>query len=560
MKKLIIISCIFQSFFCFSQTLTININENYFGVDESRQLIICHIENIDSYSDLSNYNEVIIDLNTNSFLFNIMPNSLSYTNSFSINNQTTSNNYTLYFTELPLVFINSSNTIVDEPKVLASFTYADNDQIITSNIGIEIRGGGSQSYPKKTYDIEFWEDNIGDDTHNVQFKNLRNDDDWILDALYNEPLRLRSFIANKLWLDIHTPHYQNNESNAKAGADVIYAEMFLNGIYNGIYNISEQVDKKQLKIKSYNGNIRGELYKGVSWGASTFSNLPSFDNNNRLWSGYQMKYPKESHITDWQNIYDFTNFVINSSDTDFNTNVWNHFNQDNYLDYFIFLNLLRATDNTGKNIYIAKYNTNEPYFHIPWDLDGCFGTIWNGTNENITNDILTNGFHNRVIQLNPNNYTDFVSNRWSYLRNNILDETTLLNAIENKCLYLLDNKIYERETLAYPNYSFNQVDLDYILDWVHDRVVFLDIYFATLSTNESLFQNTKTFVFPNPSNDKIYIDNGELLNKQYVIYSSLGKIVQKGVLKINFIDIEKLTESEYILVINNVLYKFIKSY
>ena len=273
-----------------------------------------------------------------------------------------------------------------------------------------------------------------------------------------------------------------------------------------------------------------------------------------------MKYPKESHITDWQNIYDFTNFVINSSDTDFNTNVWNHFNQDNYLDYFIFLNLLRATDNTGKNIYIAKYNTNEPYFHIPWDLDGCFGTIWNGTNENITNDILTNGFHNRVIQLNPNNYTDFVSNRWSYLRNNILDETILLNAIENKCLYLLDNKIYERETLAYPNYSFNQVDLDYILDWVHDRVVFLDIYFATLSTNESLFQNTKTFVFPNPSNDKIYIDNGELLNKQYVIYSSLGKIVQKGVLKINFIDIEKLTKSEYILVINNVLYKFIKSY
>ena len=76
-------------------------------------------------------------------------------------------------------------------------------EIISSNIGIEIRGGFSQTYPKKTYDIEFWNDPSGNETIDVQFGDLREDDDWILDAMYNEPLRINSYISHKLWLNLN---------------------------------------------------------------------------------------------------------------------------------------------------------------------------------------------------------------------------------------------------------------------------------------------------------------------------------------------------------------------
>ncbi|WP_157757622.1 CotH kinase family protein [Pseudalgibacter alginicilyticus] len=61
-----------------------------------------------------------------------------------------------------------------------------------------------------------------------------------------------------------------------------------------------------------------------------------------------MKYQDENEITDWENIYQFINFVINSSDIDFTNNIWEQFNLDNYSGYFLFLNLIRATENTGK--------------------------------------------------------------------------------------------------------------------------------------------------------------------------------------------------------------------
>ncbi len=350
---------------CTAQNLTITIPENHFGIDNDNSIIISRIENIEDYNNLQTYNELKISFGDDHFMFNTIPDNLQYSASYQINNTNNSKQYTLYFTELPIISIVASEEILNEPKILANFTYSDNTQTLTSLIGIELRGGSSLAYPKKNYDLEFWTDSTGEDTHNVQFGNLRSDDDWILKSLYNEPLRLRSYTASKLWLNLYTPSYIADEPKAKAGADVAFAEVFLNDTYNGIYNLSEQVDKKQLKLKSFNDHIRGELYKGKSWGATTFTELPPYDNNLRTWGGYVYKYPKENQITDWANLYQFTDFVINASDEDFSNSIWNKYNEENFASYFMFLNLIRATDNTGKNIYLAKYKKNSEYFYVP---------------------------------------------------------------------------------------------------------------------------------------------------------------------------------------------------
>lgn len=562
MKKIfLLLSVMFNVIICFSQSLTLNITDNHFGVDKKHTLIVSHIDNIDNYSNTSGFDDIFITLNQESYYFNSIPNSLQYSDSYLVTEKGTSNQYTLYFTQLPIISIQSDTTIVNEPKVLAKFIYSDDEQILISDIGIELRGGVSQKYPKKTYDLEFWKDETGDETDNVQFGNLRSDDDWILDALYNEPLRLRSYVAHKLWLKIQTPNYLDEEPEAKSGANVKYAEMFLNGEYNGLYNISEQVDKKQLKLKSFKDDaIRGELYKGVSVGASKFERLPNYNNTKNIWSGYEIKHPDEDDIIDWSNLYQFTDFVMNSSDIDFTSNIWTKFNVENYSNYFLFINLLRATDNTGKNLYLAKYTTDEPYFYVPWDLDGCFGTIWNGTRQNITNDHLRNGFIDRVIDINPNNILHTISSKWFSFRDDILKIATLSNSISTQYNFLQNNKIYEREAIVYPNYSFSEEALSYTLTWLENRIAYLDLYFAnTLSTDDNLSKIKTNFIYPNPAKDKIFITNSTLfIGNEFKIYNNLGQLIRKGIIDNNPISIDDLIIGYYLIRIDNISYKFIK--
>lgn len=540
---------------CFTQVLTISVPADHFKIDESRSLIVSHIENIESYSDLSGFTEVVIQLDEIDYLFNTTPEAITYSNSYSMTKE--SAEYLLYFTQLPIISIVATDSIVDEPKRLANFTYSDNTEIIQSHIGIELRGGSSQSYPKKTYDLEFWQDTDGDEATDVQFGNMRSDDDWILDALYNEPLRIRSYIANKLWLDMHSPYYKSEEAESKSGVDVSFVELFLDGQYNGVYNLSEQVDRKLLKLKKFNDDIRGELYKGVSWGATTFTRLPNYNNNNRLWSGYEYDYPEREDTTEWLHVYNLTDFIINATEEEFDNSIWDRFQIDNYIDYFIFLNVIRATDNTGKNIYLGKYKSNEPYFYIPWDLDGSFGTIWDGSEMNITDGIIRNAFQDRVIVYNPQNCNLTTADRWFDYRDNILSNDQLLESIESIYTEFTDNKVYEREAIVYPNYSFGREHLDYTTTWLKERLIFLDDYFDALVSIENVSGDlVEDVLYPNPATSNVYFKKNHR-GKECKIYNSYGRLIHRQIILENHLSIESFIPGLYILTIDEKSYRLI---
>nr|GFB93826.1 hypothetical protein [Tanacetum cinerariifolium] len=112
----------------------------------------------------------------------------------------------------------------------------------------------------------------------------------------------------------------------------------------GIYTLGERIDRKQLKLKKYTNTIKGELYKGAYWDdAVLFTSLPDFDNKSPYWGGFEYKHPEE--YTDWKNLYDFVRFVETSSDAEFVKQYPSKFDLQNAVDYYIFMNVLRATDN-----------------------------------------------------------------------------------------------------------------------------------------------------------------------------------------------------------------------
>lgn len=542
---------------CAAQSLTIHIPKHHFQVDEERSLILVQTDDLELYDNVPENTNLILSLNASYYYFETVSDDLKYTRSYQVtqSNQT----FTLYFTQLPIISITTDNEIIDEEKVAAQFTYADTEQTLVSTVGIEFRGGFSQTFPKKTFDLEFWEDETGAENKDVQFGNMREDDDWILDALYNEPLRIRSHIAHKLWLDMHELYYQDDEPKAKSGADVAFVEIFINGQYNGIYNLSEQVDRKQLQLETFEGTLEGELYKAVGWGASTFTNLPSYDNAFREWGGHEIKYPRIDDYTNWEHLYNFTDFVINSDESDFENEIWDRFHYDNYLDYFIFLNVLRALDNTGKNIYIGKYKADEPYFYVPWDLDACFGVFWDGTYDAYTEDILKNGFHERVIELNVDSYADTVSQKWFAFRENQLNSEHLKEQIENIYYNFKEHKIYEREELVYPNYDFEDSDLNYILNWLDNRLTFLDTYFGEVSSVKEDEEDSPTTwaIYPNPTSEKLYIQNAiALKDRTYKIYNFIGAVVLDGYVEEDFILTDQLNSGHYILMLDQTVRQF----
>ena len=464
--------------------------------------------------------------------------------------------YSLYFTELPIIEIKTSNEIDNITKKLAYFTMVEKNQnMIHSAIGVKYRGGSTFQMPKKPFRIEFWEDDTGDITKDVELLKMRSDDDWNLQAIYNEPLRFRSKTNNDLWRKIYSPYYQSMEPDAINGIKMKYAELFFNGEYRGLYCVSERVDRKQLKLKKYNGDIRGELYKGIAKGNSIYEKLPPYENGNSIWDGFEYIYPDEI-APYWNNLYDFVDFVINSENSVFYSQYNAYFDIDNLVDYYIFLNLLRATDNTGKNVFVAKYKIDEPYFYVPWDLDGTFGIRWTGKKEYITNDLLSNGLYDRLWNdCYEGGFKEKLKNRWNGLRKETLTYDNLMEMFLDNYNYLLDNGVYERESIVWTEYKLDYDDIIYMSDWLSNRLKFLDRIFNA-ACDESVirsYDNSNFNIYPNPVRDELVLEADYESDFTIDIYNYSGQLLLSSMINSqnNKIRVSDLSNGIYFIHIRN---------
>lgn len=439
----------------------------------------------------------------------------------------------LYFTDLPLIHVTTPHTIVDEPRVPAKFRMAFGSGITDEvDMGIEYRGGFSQSYPKKSYRIEFWTDSTGATTRDMQLLGMRIDDDWNLQAMYVEPLRIRSNLGHALWVDMHTPYYAFQEPDAMHSIRTRYAELFVNGSYRGLYTVGERIDRKQLQLKSYNGNIRGELFKGSEWGVTEFGTMPPpYDNLEPLWAGFELEYPRE--VIEWGNLHAFIEFVVGSEYNTFNEQFPERFNMSNAVDHFIFLNLLRAMDNTGKNTFLGRYTANGPYFHVPWDLDATFGLFWDGSLDPHTWLIISNGMYDRLMQdCAPNGFTDRVQTRWNQLRSGLCTVPSLMARFQSMHDQLAASGVYQREEMAWQDYTYDPGHLAYIETWLHQRTAYLDAAFSSICLGTggevSAAEAQDIRLYPNPATDNITLDLApEMLPCRVVISDALGRRVQE---------------------------------
>ncbi|PIE86482.1 MAG: hypothetical protein CSA05_00180 [Bacteroidia bacterium] len=539
-------------FSLFSQNEVVQIDTIFLHKDDAKKLILINKDVAILNTEYPNLKNRILSAGL-FYDFSSPVTELETGNSYAVTDQN-KQTYKLYFTQLPIVSIDTSEAIVDEPRVYAEFALCEsNGNFIQNNIGIEYRGGSTQAYPKKSLRIEFWKNKNGDDTKNISLLNMRSDDDWNLQAMYNEPLRMRTKICFELWNKIDTLYYLKDETKAINGVRQKFVELFVSNEYRGVYALSERIDKKQLRLKKFkNGEIKGELYKGKEWGgATTFSDLPPYDNNKDFWGGYRYIYPKDT--TSWENLYNFVDFVINAKNADFYENYTDKFKIDNAVNYFIFMNLLRAKDNTGKNLFVAKYKKDKPYFYVPWDLDATLGINWTGEQDNISNDLISNKFYRRLIL--DTLFTDKLKVRWNHLRETVISTNSILALFRDYYNYLNKNGVYERELLAWNEYDFDyDGNIQYLTNWVENRIIYLDNIFnrpkllrELLRTRELTKVDVK--IYPNPASNTLRIRLG---SKHKIENISILNLLGSCILSCNStnIDVSNLDKGIYFVIIN----------
>jgi hypothetical protein len=297
------------------------------------------------------------------------------------------------------------------------------------------------------------------------------------------------------------------------------------------------MDRKQLNLRKYTTEIRGVLYKGNGPGAPTFESLPPYDNTSDTWDNYEWVYPNEDEATNnWNHLYSFTNFVMNASDNVFNSQYSAQFDKANAIDYYLFINALMAMDNMGRNIFMARYKKTTTYIYLPWDLDAIWGLNTDGNQTYVTAGLMSNGFYDRLTQ--DCNVTGFVATaktRYAVLRNSYLTKEHIMELVQNQYDELLENGAYDREHEAWPEYTVDAGQLNYMSNWLDDRFSYLDSEINAACGTWGIEvpeapepvegPNQIVEIYPNPAKDCINLRFSEDVEAVVSLYDMTGRLV-----------------------------------
>jgi len=423
----------------------------------------------------------------------------------------------IQFTFLPILQLSGEfGNEYQYGTVTISSSDKDTDTILNANI--KWRGGSTNKGKKhkRNYKLKFDDD--------YQFFGLRNDNNWILDAGQNDLFRLRNRIAMDIWNDmVCKPYYINQEPKALSGVRGQVVEVFLNDEYRGIYNFSENMDRKQLKLKKYDkntGEIHGGLWKSKGYGNTLMWECTEiYDNKNEKWGDFELKYPDVEDLpeSDWSTLWNAINFVANSNDEEFSKNVASYFDIPVIIDYYIFLETLAARDNVGKNIYWAVYDkaVDKKLTLAIWDLDGTIGTKWLGEKAgpvcemDYSLKVLTD-----LMTFDVDSFCEKANKRYHELRNNILSTNKLINRYTDYYTLLKKSGAAKREEKKWSGdtdvkgeeINFNK-EIAYITDWINKRMPYLDqdIFPESLSNITNINKESV-------NDNKLYNLNGQIIN------------------------------------------------
>jgi len=410
----------------------------------------------------------------------------------------------LMVTGVPVIEITAPEGIEDGDKKPCDIVLTDPKRRTDGSVlrfesygGIEFRGAGALRYDKKAFSFKL-KDRQTKENKDARLLGMREDQSWILDAMWLDCGKMRNRVCFDLWNDFNTLYYSAEEPEAVSATHGYPVELILNGAYHGLYVLSDRIDRKQLKLKKKGGY----LYKGKEWtdecklqGISA-----SYNNSSLTWQGFESDYPDEAGEIEFKYLSDLVQFFASASKEEFAAHCEERLDASSLIDYFIFINLLSAYDNTGRNVFWGIYNVNltaVPKFIIqPWDMDGTLGRTWDAVKIEPERGL---GFDNglilrnengskyfrpfeRIMNENPNGIKQRIYERLMAVKGNALSPANMASKVDYYKRQVVESGALERDRRRWTGHSMYgyadpEEEAAYMKAWYAARLSYLERIF-----------------------------------------------------------------------------------
>ncbi len=480
---------------------------------------------------------------------------------------------------LPIIKITSSGTILDEPKVNGFIEIIDNkgklnkstdSSTIKYNIGIEYRGSTSQSLsPKKPFGIET-RNNKGENL-NVSLLGLPAENDWVIISPYSDKSLIRDHFS-----------YELARSMSRYANRTKFIELIVNGEYYGVCVLGEKIKQgkervniSKLKATDIAGDdlTGGYILKIDKTTGSKSSSWSSAFNSPLRPHLFQIEYPKIEDIKPEQFNYIkkfINNFEATLQSSEFRDTEKGYpkiIDSDSFVDYFLVNEITKNVDayRLSTFFYKDKDSKNSKLVMGPaWDFNLAFG------NSNYCEGWLHIGWayrFNDVCGNDPSGGVPFwwsrllldenfqlkLKNRWKTLRSSTLTDAKIFSKIDSSTTLLKDAQLRNFTKwpilgkYIWPNNFIAKTyseEITYTKQWLKDRLSWMDnsaLLNSNLLPTEALLEDIeKPNIFPNPIVNQAHITFG-ISKKEFV----RGIIINNSGKKIRTIINQELKIGEY---------------
>lgn len=391
----------------------------------------------------------------------------------------------IVMTYLPIITINiDENAELDGSLRGADFTLHDSAAANSifcyaeSRAEVKYRGGSSSSLPKKSIRIDLKDEN--GDKRKLPLFGMRNDDDWILTAMFSDESKVRDMTAWQLWREMKSSY---PDVKGSCAPETRYVEVILNGKYQGLYMFMEKFDAKTMELEDGDA-----LFKATSWDVPDSAGLRKQHYRSLSYYAMEKKWPDVTEKIEgtWDGIAEYIRVAYETNGEDFAREIADVASVENQLDYWIFNNVTMASDNTFKNAYYAV--KDGLVYTLPWDFDISFGLGWNGdgaTNYLYRNpDSITRTYDfqagRRLIKY-YDGAADYVKERWQWLTESgvVTAEGIIENARAHYDL-IRSSGALTRERERWSTVSYADDAMEYFESSVRARIKWLDKYINEL--------------------------------------------------------------------------------
>jgi len=254
--------------------------------------------------------------------------------------------------------------------------------------GMRFRGNTARYYPKKSFNIRF------EQPHELIFDSRRMN----ANAMYADASMMREHLAMGLFHELGQPAPRTR-----------YLDMWINGIYEGLYLHVDRVDGDLLEYAGFNPD--GTLVRDRSryHGASpssifgfALSELPEHER-----SGYLASVFDRRGQPDWEQLVELVLWVEGAtSGEQFADEFEQRIDLETFIDWLAIHYLIADVDSFGDDywMYLDHEDEHARWVFIPWDKDLSFGSHTR-SGFGVANDFFTyeraveGGWSNRLVWL-----------------------------------------------------------------------------------------------------------------------------------------------------------------